>query len=156
MPPVTPPAASIPTPNPVPSLSTKPSGHHTPWSTARIKKFQATKKRESLLCKRVLQHLQQVERQQHGKQRRSIRLYIKRCNLARGPDAKPFCSCVLFGEEDYFNNRTEKTDGPVEGLRIIVHDGDNETDSDDSRIKEEDFSGDSEIDEILKRDKADY
>ena len=156
MPPVTPPATSIPTPDPVPSFSTKLSGRHTPWSTARIKKFQAKKQRESLLRKRVIQHLHQVEQHKHGKQRRSIRLYIKHCNLARGPDAKPFCSCVLFGEEDYFTNRTEKTNGPSEGFRFIVHDGDDEPDSDDSSIGEEDSSDDSDINEVLERAEADY
>jgi hypothetical protein len=138
-----------------PPLPSKPFGRRTAWSTARIKQFQATKKRKILLRKRVLQHLQEVERQQQGKQRRRIRLYIKRCNLARGPEAKPFCSCVLFGEEDYFNDRTEKTDGPSEGFRIILHDGEDTNDSDDSEAEEEDFSKDSDINDKEDRENSD-
>ncbi len=125
-----------------PSLSKCSSGRRTAWSTVRIKQFQAAKKLKILLCKRVLLHLQE---QQQGKQWRSIRLYIKRCNLARGPEAKPFCSCVLFGEEDYFNDRTEKTDGPSEGFQIIVHDGEDKTNSDDSEAAEEAVNKDSDI-----------
>jgi hypothetical protein len=39
----------------------------------------------------------------------------------------------------------KKTDGPSEGFRIIVHDGEDENNSDDSEAEEEDVSKDSNI-----------
>ena len=147
----TPQAASNPTPNPVPVPSKSPSFRRSAWSAARVTQFQEEKQRKTLLRQRTLLHLQEVERLHQGKKRRSIRLYIKRCNLARGPETKPFCSCVLFGEEDYFINRTDQTGGPPEGFRIVVHDGENEPDSEDLDTNEEDNSDNSSAEEELFR-----
>ena len=144
--------ASInPTPDPISSSSKIPPGSRSAWSEARAKRFKENKLRKTLLRERELLHLQEVERQLQGKKRRSTRLYIKRCNLARGPEAKPFCSCVLFGEEDYFINRTEHTEGPSEGFRIIVHDGEDDPDSEDLETNDEDNSDKSNTEVELFR-----
>jgi hypothetical protein len=158
-------ASTTPTPDPVHSSLNRTFNRRTAWTPARIKQFQANKKRANLLRKGVQQHLQKVEQRLQGKQRRSTHLYIKRCNLARGPNEKPFCSCILFGEDDYFLDRAEKTDGPSEGFRIVVHDGEDEDNtSEDSDMTEEDDSDDSDTDDdddseilsILEHAEADY
>jgi hypothetical protein len=59
-----------------------------------------------------------VEQHYQGKLRRSIHLYINRCNSGYPPD-KPLCSCVLFGEEDYLPDEEQKINGPPDGFRIV-------------------------------------
>ena len=125
-----------PIPNTVSSLSSQAPARRIARRSARIKKIQADKKRANLLRKRVLQHLQEVEQLYQGKPRRSIRLYIKRCNRAQGPSVPPFCSCVLFGEERYFFDEQEKTCGSPDGFRIVVHDGEDEDDSDSGNFED--------------------
>jgi hypothetical protein len=69
--------------------------------------------------RRIIEHLREVERASLGKPRRSIHLYIKKCNSSF-PRDKPICAAILFGEEDYFLEEKTKSDPSPDGWRLQV------------------------------------
>jgi hypothetical protein len=105
----------MPSPSQVLSCTQDPSSIYRSTRPRRL----VDRKPKAILRRRVVQHLREVEQRHQGKPCRSIRLYINRCNSGTPPD-KPLCSCVLFGEEDYFLDEEQKTDGPTNGFRIVV------------------------------------
>ena len=62
----------------------------------------------------------------------SLRLYVKTCIIGSPPD-RPFCTCVLFGEDHYFLDSNRGTGGPPGGYRLIA--------LDDSKDEEEKAEG---------------
>ena len=119
--------ASVPTRDQASSHSNQTFAGSAVSQSNRAKRRLAKEKRETLHRKRVLEHLREVDQQNQGKRHRSIRLYIKRCNKQLAQES---CTCVLFGEKDYFLDNWGKTLGPAEGFRIIVHDDEGYSDCD--------------------------
>jgi hypothetical protein len=73
-------------------------------------------------------------------------LLLKHWNAGSPPD-HPRYTCILFGEDGYFLDDENKTNGPLNGFRFVLHgDDESEEGSEDESTAEEELEVDSIVD----------